>query len=645
MDDDDAFAFAFTLAGDRGPLASMPEADRPRTSRPFTSTGLAPRTFGADSRPRTSFGTGGQQFSTVTEGYDDESDEEDSPFAFAPPPLAPSSPPSDAPTPSSPSNDLIGRRDDHDAPFSAPPASGELDHPNGVLSPAVIAFGLPAFVPSHADHHYSRPSQGGRAAAAAEISHPNHQSVLSPAASFAQKVQTGAPDWIEDDGFSRDVVEASTRDTARRPPKDRPFNRRAERRGVVLGQPTLREPASVFPVADDKDTVADSQQTSIPLAEFAHTLPVHEASDEDKDDFAAGIEPPSRPRRRRRFEPKPKVEDLEDSPYPAVQGSVSNIDDHDAVVVTFRTWVMGFFFCIVFAAVNSFFSLRYPAPIITPIVTQLIAYPVGKYIAKVTPSWKLRFLPQLQKLGLPVHLSLNPGPFSIKEHTLLTIMVNISTQPALGLSYSLAAEKGYGRHQPAGFDLLFILTSQIIGFGAAGLCRRFLVWPAAMIWPQNLVFSTVLNTLHAELDDEEPGVSRFRFFVYVIIGAFCWYWLPGAPKIVWAAKGYSLIISFRKASCLPHFPRSRGSAGWHPVSVPDLVRRVLLTLFAAQTTSSSISYSAWHPASAWASLPSIGAKSPTAFRRLSFRGGRRSTSSSASPYPCGLLPPCSIILT
>lgn len=32
-----------------------------------------------------------------------------------------------------------------------------------------------------------------------------------------------------------------------------------------------------------------------------------------------------------------------------------------------------------------------------------------------------------------------------------------------------------------GFQLLFTLSSQLIGIGLAGLARRFLVWPAAMI--------------------------------------------------------------------------------------------------------------------------------------------------------------------
>jgi hypothetical protein len=110
-------------------------------------------------------------------------------------------------------------------------------------------------------------------------------------------------------------------------------------------------------------------------------------------------------------------------------------------------------------------------------------------------------------------------------------VANIATTPALALNFSVAAEIFYGVDLGAGFDVLFLFTTTTIGFGIAGLLRRFLVWPAVMIWPQNLVFCTLLNTLHAE-DDNDPdnfnrGVSRFRFLCYVFCGAFAWYFLPG----------------------------------------------------------------------------------------------------------------------
>lgn len=57
-----------------------------------------------------------------------------------------------------------------------------------------------------------------------------------------------------------------------------------------------------------------------------------------------------------------------------------------------------------FLALNQFFFFRFPAISIGNLCTQLLAYPLGVFIARV--------LPRVRILGM----ELNPGPFSIKEH-------------------------------------------------------------------------------------------------------------------------------------------------------------------------------------------------------------------------------------
>lgn len=82
------------------------------------------------------------------------------------------------------------------------------------------------------------------------------------------------------------------------------------------------------------------------------------------------------------------------------------------------------------------------------------------------------------------------------------------------------------------FAILYTVTTQMIGYGLAGISRRWLVWPAAMIWPQDLVNTSLFYALH----DHSPSdptltngwrISRYRFFLYVCLGAFVWYWFPG----------------------------------------------------------------------------------------------------------------------
>jgi len=91
----------------------------------------------------------------------------------------------------------------------------------------------------------------------------------------------------------------------------------------------------------------------------------------------------------------------------------------------------------------------------------------------------------------------------------------------------VVAEIDYGRQLSYWFSTILVLATQLTGFGVAGLCRRVLVWPASMVWPQNLVTCTVLNTLHAEEDEGRGGISRYRYFMYVVLGAFFFFFLPG----------------------------------------------------------------------------------------------------------------------
>jgi hypothetical protein len=73
-----------------------------------------------------------------------------------------------------------------------------------------------------------------------------------------------------------------------------------------------------------------------------------------------------------------------------------------------------------------------------------------------------------------------------------------------------------------------VLSTQLFGFSFGGLLRRFLVWPASMIWPNTLVNASLFNTMHSTYGGLPDGrISRERFFVYFLIGSFLWYWVPG----------------------------------------------------------------------------------------------------------------------
>lgn len=79
---------------------------------------------------------------------------------------------------------------------------------------------------------------------------------------------------------------------------------------------------------------------------------------------------------------------------------------------------------------------------------------------------------------------------------------------------------------------MFGITTLCTGYGLAGLARRFLVWPAAMIWPANLVNCTLFYALHDHSPSDPTrtngwSIGRYKWFLVVFAGSFCWYWFPG----------------------------------------------------------------------------------------------------------------------
>ena len=82
------------------------------------------------------------------------------------------------------------------------------------------------------------------------------------------------------------------------------------------------------------------------------------------------------------------------------------------------------------------------------------------------------------------------------------------------------------------WQILFGITTLCTGYGLAGLARRFLVWPAAMIWPTDLVNCTLFYTLHDHSPTDPArangwSISRYKWFMMVFAGSFLWYWFPG----------------------------------------------------------------------------------------------------------------------
>ncbi|KAG0045401.1 hypothetical protein BGZ89_005641, partial [Linnemannia elongata] len=204
------------------------------------------------------------------------------------------------------------------------------------------------------------------------------------------------------------------------------------------------------------------------------------------------------------------LEEEENSPIPEVAAIVSNKDDPNMPVLTFRFWLMAVLFSCLLSFFNQFFWFRTHPMTISTLVIQLLSYPFGKFLARVLPSGPL-----------------NPGPFNIKEHVLVALTANCAGGTAYAVDITVIQKVYYLQDFGFGANFLLILCTQMLGYGMAGVLRRYLVYPAAMIWPSNLVQVALFNTLHKD-EDLQPGQwSRFKFFCVATLAMFFYQWIPG----------------------------------------------------------------------------------------------------------------------
>lgn len=211
--------------------------------------------------------------------------------------------------------------------------------------------------------------------------------------------------------------------------------------------------------------------------------------------------------------------DDDQSPYPEVRANVPNTDDPSIPVNTLRMWLTGIVFTILGTGINQFFSMRYPSVTISSLVAQLLAYPVGTFLARILPVKTVHIL--------GYSFVINPDHyFNIKEHGLVTIMSNLAFGPswATDIIQAQVAPAFFNLKAPVSYQFLLALTMQLFGLGMAGLAYRFIVEPPQMIWPSTLANAALFQTLHSRLNPVADGwrISRYRFFTFVFIGSFVW---------------------------------------------------------------------------------------------------------------------------
>ncbi|XP_038886406.1 oligopeptide transporter 6-like [Benincasa hispida] len=233
----------------------------------------------------------------------------------------------------------------------------------------------------------------------------------------------------------------------------------------------------------------------------------------------------------------------EECPIKQVDITVSKTDDPNLPVLTFRMWVLGIAACVILSFVNQFFWYRSNPLSVTSIAAQIAVVPLGHLMAKTLPT-----RPFFE--GTRFHFTMNPGPFNVKEHVLITIFANSGAGTVYATHILTAVKLLYRRQLTFLPALLIMLTTQILGFGWAGIFRKYLVEPGEMWWPSNLVQASLFRALHEKEKRPKRSTTLTQFFILAMICSFAYYIFPG--YLFMMLTSFSWLCWFNSKSLLLH---------------------------------------------------------------------------------------------
>ncbi|KAF7794041.1 hypothetical protein EIP86_005169 [Pleurotus ostreatoroseus] len=164
---------------------------------------------------------------------------------------------------------------------------------------------------------------------------------------------------------------------------------------------------------------------------------------------------------------------------------ISTEDDPSLPVLTFRTVFLGVGLSIFSSVLATIYTFKPQVrnATVSQLFCLIIAYVLGTAMHSLLPSkgyWKY----------------LNPGPFNIKEHTAIVIMASTASSVAIAMEIIAALDLYYNITLNAGAAIFQIFSSQMLGYGMAGMLRTLLVYPTYAFYPTYISVVNLLQSLH-----------------------------------------------------------------------------------------------------------------------------------------------------
>lgn len=217
--------------------------------------------------------------------------------------------------------------------------------------------------------------------------------------------------------------------------------------------------------------------------------------------------------------------DNEDDPEIAalprtVRQIVSLEDNPELPTITFRYFVLSVIFVIPGAFLSQMSYFRTTQAPYSVFFVQVASHYAGHFLARVLPTRAIR-IP-----GICWSFTMNPGPWSIKEHVLITITAASGATYNLGYTPIVLAELYYGERMNPGVAIFFMFSIVWIGYAFAALARQLLLHDPEYIWPQALMQTTLFETFRRTDVSSPVAQKQMKVFFLSLLGMILWQFLP-----------------------------------------------------------------------------------------------------------------------
>ncbi|KAG2185685.1 hypothetical protein INT44_002478 [Umbelopsis vinacea] len=204
---------------------------------------------------------------------------------------------------------------------------------------------------------------------------------------------------------------------------------------------------------------------------------------------------------------------------PVIVREIVSLEDRpEDLTITFRFFLLGVSFSVLGAFITQLSWFRTTSAPFSILFVQVATHWLGHWLAKILPDWTI---------GVGKYsFSLNPGPFSLKEHVLITLCVASGNQNNLGEIAIATADIFFERVYHPAAAIFFMISAITLSYSFACIARNFLIYEPEFIFPQALMQTQLFRTLRKDTFDKSAASKQLRTFAIVAFGIYLWEFLP-----------------------------------------------------------------------------------------------------------------------